>query len=726
MPQYWQLPAVGGGPGAAPVPTGGALVYAERVPAEATAANGRTPGAAQLLQTASQRRFAAVATTATFAGVFALLCAVPAIVLLLTSVADVNFAGLKHATDTTDADNGRAQCLRVARRADYTIVFLGVGAPVQHLRLLLRVDEVVADTAEALYVFSSRLLKSQSIQCDSASAEATLVAHCYDVALVYDGAYEQRHVQTSFQFSNAEVAESRHARAYELRLDGELRLSLGHTVWLTTTHLCWAKHGAFPPVAGAADTVLPLARAYDAEAKAHWLSSAVANVAVFEPFADTPVAAAFHDADADCYQNEPENNVRVFPLAAYNEYAEWLVLGAQFAFEYSTDTLADRRTVIETGSECASLLAENSTRLARASAIYALDCGLQSYQYPCQTQPAVPYRRVADHKLRFDIDSDGVAIQLRAEQTRLLARLPRLLPFDESLLAALGRLLVLLITAAVVFVRGTERATDSMWLLSSVLDRIKAEVLDPTLLLAQKTLDVIFDAGITLAALAARVVVLAFAWHDLLASDHALVVAFEVTGVLASFVHFAIRYPPIMSLDLESGAPPVAKLGGPMGSVDVTAAVLLSFAETPLLATHDGRFAAVGRLLIALLIAVSVLPRCLFAATTCAMGASTVTNHPGYNARENGKRAGQQGYAALLTLAAVLWVLQGACSAGGLAALFVQPAAFSMTRMLRGPTGVIRYALLAGTLATGLPTITKTTLRALEHAQTEHDAAHGK
>ena len=250
MPQYWQRPAMGGGPRAAPAPTGGALVYAERVPVGTTASNGRTPGAAQLLQTASQRRFAAIATTATFAGVFALLCAVPAIVLLLTSVADVDFAGLKHAADTADTDDGRAQCLRVARRADYTIVFLGVGAPVQHLRLLLRVDEVVADTAEALYVFSSRLLKSQSIQCDSASAEATLVAHCHDVALVYDGAYEQRHVQTSFQFSNAEVAESRHARAYELRLDGELRLSLGHTVWLTTTHLCWAEHGAFPPVAG--------------------------------------------------------------------------------------------------------------------------------------------------------------------------------------------------------------------------------------------------------------------------------------------------------------------------------------------------------------------------------------------------------------------------------------------------------------------------------------------
>jgi len=679
----------------------------------------------RLLHTASQRRFAALATTTTFVGVLVLLCAVPAVVLATTATADVRFAGLDDAVATEDA-GARAQCLRITRRADYAIAFLGIGAPVQHLQLLLRLDEVVASPAEALYVFSSRLLKSQTIACKSASADSTLVAACTDVALVYDGADEQRHLQTSFRFSNPEVAESRHARAYNLGLDGELRLSLGHTVWLTTTHLCWAEHGAYPPVVGAEDAVLPLARVYKPdETDAHWLSSTAANVAVFEPFADTPVATAFHDADTGCYENDAEP-VRVFPLAAYNEYAEWLVLGAQFTFEYSTEVLADRRRVVEIGSECAALAAVNDTNLARASAMYTLDCGLQSYQYPCREDPAVPFRRVADHKLRFDIDRDGVDIQLRAERTRLLARLPRLLPFDESLLAALGRLLVLLITAAVVFVRGTQRSTDSMWLLTSVIDRIRSETVDPSLLLEQKLMDVVFDAAITLAALVSRVVVLVYAWGDLTSSEHGVAAVFEVVGVVASTVHFALRYPPIMVLDLVHGAPPVAKLGGPMGSIDVTAAVLMSFSEPPLLSTHDGRFAAVGRLLIALLISVSVLPRCLFAATTCAMGASTVTNHPSYHARDpaTGKAAGQQGYAELLTVAAVLWVVQGVCSAGGLAALFVQPAAYAMTRMLRGSAVVIRYALLSGTIAAGLPTITKTTLRALEHASADHDALH--
>lgn len=667
-----------------------------------------------LLRTDAQRTFAAVATTGTFAGVFALVALLPAIVLAAGPIADTDFMGLQAAVDSDDAV-ARAQCLRVARRSDYTIAFVGIGAPVQHLQLLLRLDEIVPDPSEALYLFSNRMLKSQTIECESASADSTLVAQCRDVALLYDGAHEQRHVQTQFTFSNAEVAESRHTRAYELRLDGELRLSLGFTYWLTTTHLCWADYGMSPVEAEAETNALPLTRAYDAEAKAHYLYSAVATVAGFEPVADAPVAQAFN-ADADCFQDDYTTPVRIFPLAAFNEYSEWLVLGAQFSFEYSTETLADRRTVIEVGRECAARLGQNSTRLERASAIYKLDCGLQSYQYPCQSQPAVPYRRLAKHKLRLDVHRDAVDVQLRAEPTPLLDKLPKLLPFDESLLAACGRLLVLLITAAVVFVRGTQRSTDSMWLLSSVLDRIRNESVDASMLLEQKWLDVIFDAIITLAALGSRVVVLAYAAEHLDASGNHLVIVLELVGIVCSGLHFIIRYPPVLQLDLVSGSPPVAKLGGPQSAIDVTAAVLLSFSEPPLLSTHDGRFAAVGRLLIALLIAVSVLPRCIFAATTCAMGASTVSNHPRYYAKDDGQR----GYAGLLSLAAVLWVTQAGCSVCGLAALFVQPAGYALTRMLKGSTGVVRFTVLYGVLAAGLPTITKTTLRALEHARRAH------
>ena len=67
-----------------------------------------------------------------------------------------------------------------------------------------------------------------------------------------------------------------------------------------------------------------------------------------------------------------------------------------------------------------------------------------------------------------------------------------------------------------------------------------------------------------------------------------------------------------------------------MSLVDVSAAVLLLFADPPLLSTHDGRFAAVGRLLIAILISISVFSRCVFAITICALLASSVRHatHP--------------------------------------------------------------------------------------------------
>ena len=147
-----------------------------------------------LLRTDAQRTFAAVATTGTFAGVFALVALLPAIVLAAGPVADTDFMGLQAAVDSDDAV-ARAQCLRVARRSDYTVAFVGIGAPVQHLQLLLRLDEIVASPSEALYLFSNRMLKSQTIEREPASADSTLVATCRD-ALVYDGAHEQRHAQT--------------------------------------------------------------------------------------------------------------------------------------------------------------------------------------------------------------------------------------------------------------------------------------------------------------------------------------------------------------------------------------------------------------------------------------------------------------------------------------------------------------------------------------------------
>ena len=146
-----------------------------------------------------------------------------------------------------------------------------------------------------------------------------------------------------------------------------------------------------------------------------------------------------------------------------------------------------------------------------------------------------------------------------------------------------------------------------------------------------------------------------------------------------------------------------------MSICDVASAVLLSFAEPPLLSNDEGRFAAVGRLLVGLLISIEVLTRCVFAVPACAVMASTVAN-------DASSYKETPGYRPVLALAALLWAIQGIVACATLSSVFVSPATYSLSRMVEGEAVyVLPYTLLVGLLCAGLPTITKVALRTVEH-----------
>ena len=154
---------------------------------------------------------------------------------------------------------------------------------------------------------------------------------------------------------------------------------------------------------------------------------------------------------------------------------------------------------------------------------------------------------------------------------------------------------------------------------------------------------------------------------------------------------------------------PLTKLAGPMSICDVSAAVLLLFADPPLLSTDDGRFAAVGRLLIGILIAVAVFSRCAFGAGMCALLANTVVNDK--------KTYDEQlrGYQTVLVVGTALWIVQAVACSASLCTLFVNPAAYAMARMLSGHTAVLRFCIFFGLVTASLPTVTKVVLRTVEH-----------
>ena len=602
-------------------------------------------------------------------------------------------------------------CLRVARRADYAVVFVGLGSPSQYLKLLLRLDQTRGgnDSTEPLMVvFSERMHKSTTMRCNPFAPPRTYEAQCEDLAMVFQGSRRQRYVRTRFTFANDHVEYSHNNRAALLNLDGSFYLRHGTTYWLTTTHLCFA------PIADAdnvetviaSDGVLPVNVHTDGT-----LRSSVYELQQFKP--DLPVAEA--NQMSDC--SGPgffDAGVRLFPADAASERITWLSLSDTFLYEYGNPVLRKRRDVVEMGKACADVRPD----VAHVNDLYRLDCAIIDPAW-CQEDPSMPFRRLATSRMRLDLWRDESGGVLRASESGALVLIPFLASYNEGLWLAIGRLVIMLLTAAVVFVRGSQNASSSRYMFSHVLDTILCrDVRFESRLNPQNSTnlrwamqhnlsEIIVDASITAVALFSRILVYAYSVQPLISDQLTHVVVFEAIGIGASTVHFTLRYA-VLKWDLAHEAP-LTKLGGPMSICDVASAVLLAFAETPLLSNDEGRFPAVGRLLIGILTSISVLTRCFFAAPMCAVLANTVTN-------DKVAYTDLKGYQSVLVAAAVLWVVQGGVACANLCAVFIGPAAYALVRSTVGDAPlVVPYCLFFGLLCAGLPTTTKVALRTLEH-----------
>ena len=630
----------------------------------------------EYIYTNEEARKAAHALCNTFLVALATIAITGTVALAYAPRADVNFAGL----------GDDATCLRATRRADYAIVYMDVGSPMQRVKLLLDLETAVAPGGESLSIFSSRLHKSMSMACGDLTPHRMYSQLCHDLALVAPNgsASDQRLVHTTFVFENDQAAYSESQPAALAGLDGTFRLTRGQTYWLTTTHLCFAPVQPTP-------TDHPLL-IFDVDAQDK-LRTRMVDLDVFDPALsfDDRCASALGGADAP---------VRLFPVEAANEAAVWLTLSGLFLYEYGSDVLEKRRRVVEAGENCSALIEE----LAHQRDIYHSDCGLGLGA--CEVMPSVPFRRLATRRIRVDVPLNGEG-SLVAEHTVSLEGVKQSYP--DALGSAVARLLVLLLTAAVVFVRGSQNATSSRWLLTNVIDTLRCrhaysdDITPENAISRYDSMDVITDALISVAAWGSRLVVLAFAYATFEADGQSVAVRFQILGLACSFVHFLLRY--CLDVNRRRDAP-IMTLGGPMSVIDVTSAVLMLFSDAPLLSNDGEKFAAIGRLLIGLLISLSVGTRICFSAAMVAAMAVSATN---------GNRKDLTCHKVTLAIATLLWLLQAVASAGALALLFVNPAAVSLARSQTGATGVIKYAIYFGLLCTSLPTFTKVSLRVFQH-----------
>jgi hypothetical protein len=550
-------------------------------------------------------------------------------------------------------------------------VYVPIGQPPRILKLVLRLDRVVADPASATSVFTDEILRSTTLRCDENRT-------CTDVALlVSDARGAQRRHSVRFLYADSSYSASA-LREQQLGADGSLSLVAGYSYALSRTHLCFG------------NASLPL-DGYDV---------------VDGRFEDGKHVASTNDlaADGGVLAQSPaaacaNRTATLFPHRALEERA-WLALSSDFLFSSFSAQLDERRAVVERGIECAE---ESTTR-----ALYELDCDLDAAS-ECQLAPSVPFRRASRADVAVAVSADGATTAVGTRERGALSRLVGASSTDDALFFATIRLLVLLIVAFVVFNRAERNSTSAhnVILTAFMIASGGAHELKPH---PHTFFDAVGDAVVGVAALASRSLVLGFQAGVLHDDGHADVVVWEIIGIVTSAVHFALRNF-VLRTDLKREAP-LSKLGGSMSLADASLAALLSVISTPILGASAHDFDAIARLFCAALVALFVVARAVFASAACALLATTTATDARYD----------PAYPLVLALSSVLWTVQSAAVVFSLARLYALPQANSLTRFSPGDARAASVAVLFGTLILATPAVNAVTTRlarAAPHAHSE-------
>lgn len=582
----------------------------------------------------------------------------------------------------------RATCLRVSRHTNYATVDLIVGTPPTLHNLLLRMDRVKGANDTALRLFSNRVAESDSVAC--------VGTICTDVVLLHPAgpSSSQTTSVVQFEYNNPTTESLTYGTAVTLSLDGELFFKQGYDYFLTATHLCWSTVSAETPVGAVAARISNSLLVADA-----------IELQQTHTMRDTPAG----QAQVQGYCSAGVGEVALFPSAAADE-ATWLGLASERAYETSPDGVDDRRMVVEVGTTCAA----NHSSYERANSLYELDC--LSVYVNCENNPSVPYRRVAADQLRIHIPDDGsdTARVFTSSDSRLSA-LPKMGEGGHVMYLAFLKLGLMTLAAAVTWIRANKSTASLDRLFMFCLRMAHCPVLNHNSLDGTAVLE---DATIGLIAAATRIGVAI--WRiTTLAVDGQLraPVAQLVAGVL-SVGQWVTRYA-VLDRHCET---PLTKLGGSTALIDATCAVMMGFAEPPLLVSAIGRFDPTARLLTAMLVTTMTLQRCLFASACCGLlwaVASDDVNQPmaltrsgvglrGVGVAAEASHRFSAAYVPIILAGLVAWFLQTASVAILLADVFCVPLAHSMSRSISDGWGELAMAIFMATAAAGMPTMLRT------------------
>lgn len=554
-------------------------------------------------------------------------------------------------------------CLRVTRHADYITADLGVGTPTKQISLLLRMDKVLPQNSSepSMRLFAQDTVESTTVSCD-------IDGQCHDIVVVQvDGPTGQQVRRVArFDYRHATVEEAHYTTASQISgVGGELALRQGMAYWITSTHVCYAN----APFTDSSDGMVR-ASVQEGTLVANRMALLSSSETRSSPAADDKYTAA-------CVGSNYTEEVQLFPVGAGVE-ASWLSILDTALYNSEPDSVDARRIIAELGTSCAA----NSESLNRDLVLYRLDCDPYN---TCIETPNMPMRRVATSSVVLNVDTNG-AVGLWTDHDPTLSGLPRLANSTAAFVLSLMKLIMIVLAAAVVYVRAKRATASSSWLFKHCIESATDNNLDSQ---TDGSFSTSEDRLIGALAFTSRGLMVLYRVPSLYMDDQARVCISELAATALSVVHWTMRYFCVSS----DGEPPISMLGGSTAIIDSTSAVMMAFAEAPTLVVSIGKFDPTARLLTGILISLIVTSRCAFSASCCGVLWESETNRT---------------YKGVLVYSGIMWVLQSVALSVAIVDLFVTPSSYSMSRNVVGSLLPARVLLFFALVCAGLPRLMAT------------------
>lgn len=636
-----------------------------------------------------------------------------------------------------------AVCVRLRRRRDYLVAELPLGTPARLTNVLVRLDYSVAsgNASHALRVGAARLTESSTLECDEELS-------CSDVVRLTRGVDTDRadRAFVSFRYYRSETSAHEPPDAstgLALGLDGELLLKRNSRVWLGVNELCWTQreeHGEHGEHQEFEDGAMHLSGSVAASN-----GRLFANASELQGLEGSNLLKPLWDGT--CATEAFVESVELFPVMAAFERDYLHLMNSRVFDLVDTSSLNDRRNVVQLGQHCANALPEYE----RALSLYLMDC--RSSNSMCQGTPSLAFRLVADHSLYLDLSEDAFKLQLSRE-----AALQDHLGAEETVtFISAMKLLLMVLAAATLWIR-TKKNTSAPSFLFIQCVRAHARYVAETKALSENahcdcpkrttkhpgqkggafTPDVearllaLEDAALGLLCCIARVGVVFWRWDALVGDGQQRAATLEILAGGLSIAHWVLRWISVGPSTLQStlfpalfAAPdeapadpdaPLSKLGGSSAILDATQAVLVLYAQTPLLISNGG-FDETARLLISVLVVLVTSQRSCYAAACCALHYCGVVQR-GELTQDTGVDGG---YRLVLLFSVAFWVFQASVLAVSVADLVVAPFSYGVTRTVLGSEArlLVALATLSVLVAISLPGILQSAAELLRLSKRE-------